>query len=201
MDGVDNRALRVTTMNPDGQREMEIVRPRLAPEMAMPPYSYVTGRFPHPTADPAGHSFGIATQPCPSPEQQRWRECRPYLHGLDLFNHGYYWEAHEAWEGVWHAAGRTGPVASFIKGLIKLAAAGVKVREGRSEGVRRHARRAKELFLEVAQGLPSPRTLFFGLSPWELGELATAVASDPPQSRAGRGGGRNRLPVRSSAKR
>jgi Domain of unknown function (DUF309) len=21
-------------------------------------------------------------------------------HGLDLFNHGYYWEAHEAWESL-----------------------------------------------------------------------------------------------------
>ncbi|MET2831203.1 DUF309 domain-containing protein [Mesorhizobium shangrilense] len=24
--------------------------------------------------------------------------------GSDLFNHGYYWEAHEAWEPLWHAA-------------------------------------------------------------------------------------------------
>ncbi|TGQ49534.1 DUF309 domain-containing protein, partial [Mesorhizobium sp. M1C.F.Ca.ET.210.01.1.1] len=24
--------------------------------------------------------------------------------GIDLFNHGYYWEAHEAWEPLWHAA-------------------------------------------------------------------------------------------------
>ncbi|MER9222262.1 DUF309 domain-containing protein [Mesorhizobium sp. M0644] len=23
---------------------------------------------------------------------------------IDLINHGYYWEAHEAWEPLWHAA-------------------------------------------------------------------------------------------------
>jgi predicted metal-dependent hydrolase len=65
---------------------------------------------------------------------------------MDLFNHGYYWEAHEAWESLWHAAGRTGPVADFLKGLIKLAAAGVKVAEGNQDGARSHAKRAAELF-------------------------------------------------------
>ncbi|MER9007639.1 DUF309 domain-containing protein [Mesorhizobium sp. M0862] len=24
--------------------------------------------------------------------------------GIDLFNHGYYWEAHEAWEPLWQTA-------------------------------------------------------------------------------------------------
>jgi uncharacterized protein len=27
--------------------------------------------------------------------------------GLDVFNHGYYWEAHEAWEGLWQVADLT----------------------------------------------------------------------------------------------
>ncbi len=31
--------------------------------------------------------------------------------GVDLFNHGYYWESHEEWESLWHAAGRRGVVA------------------------------------------------------------------------------------------
>ena len=46
------------------------------------------------------------------------------------------------------AEGRTGKVADILKGLIKLAAAGVKAREGKPAGVRRHARRAEELFRE-----------------------------------------------------
>ncbi len=138
--------------------------PRFLPDEPFPPYSYVTGMFPHPTRDPAGHHFGVAPVVCPAPDPKLWRGCRPYLYGLDLFNHGYYWEAHEVWEGLWHASGRAGMVGLFFQGLIKLAAAGVKVREGRPEGVRRHARRAAELLQEVRAGLPPGESHFFGLS-------------------------------------
>nr|WP_244447982.1 DUF309 domain-containing protein [Neorhizobium vignae] len=51
--------------------------------------------------------------------------------GQDLFNHGYYWEAHEAWEGLWQAAKRGSQLRAFLKGLILLSAAGVKIREGK----------------------------------------------------------------------
>lgn len=157
-------------------------RPRLVPEIPFPSYSYVTGRFPHPIRDPAGHSFGVVPAPAPVPISERWRDCRNYLYGLDLFNHGYYWEAHEVWEGLWHAAGRTGTTALFFQGLIKLAAAGVKAREGRPEGVRRHARRAAELFQQVSAQLPAGETCCFGLSLPILIEHATVVAQEPPAS-------------------
>jgi predicted metal-dependent hydrolase len=42
-------------------------------------------------------------------------------HGIDLFNSGKYWEAHEAWEEVW-MPDRRGPDAGFYKGLIQIAA-------------------------------------------------------------------------------
>jgi hypothetical protein len=155
---------------------------RLVPDEPFPPYSYVNGRFPHPIRDPAGHSFGAVPVACRMPDPNYWQECRPYLYGLDLFNHGYYWEAHEVWERIWHAAGRTGPVGSFIKGLIKLAAAGVKARERRPEGVRSHARRAAELFSSVASQLAPAQTFYFGLSLPRLIELASGVACDPPAS-------------------
>ncbi len=123
--------------------------PRLAPDVPFPPYSYVTGHFPHPTRDPAGHSYRhVPSEPAPL-DPANWQASRDYLVGCDLFNYGYYWEAHEVWEGLWKASGRTGTTADFLKGLIKLAAAGVKHREGRSEGVRRHAKRAAELFEAV----------------------------------------------------
>jgi len=70
-----------------------------------------------------------------------------------LFNAGYYWEAHEAWEGVWIAAGRKGLLADYVKGLIKLAAAGVKVREASAIGAQRHFARAEELFTLTANRL------------------------------------------------
>ena len=105
-----------------------------------PPYSYVTGHTPHPLRDPHGHGCaGPAGTVLPG------ARCEMYLWGIDLFNGGYYWEAHEAWEAVWHAADRKGMAADFCKALIKLAAAGVKAREGREAGVTRHARRCAEL--------------------------------------------------------
>lgn len=124
--------------------------PRFVPEIAFPPYTFVPGRSPHPVRDPAGHLFG-RTPELPPLDPGRWRESRAYLHGIDLFNHGYYWEAHEVWEGLWVAAGRTGSTADFLKGLIKLAAAGVKVRQGQARGVLSHAAGAAELFRDLAR--------------------------------------------------
>jgi len=42
-------------------------------------------------------------------------------HGIDLFNSGRFWDAHEAWEEVW-MPDRKGPDAGFYKGLIQIAA-------------------------------------------------------------------------------
>jgi hypothetical protein len=139
------------------------------PEEPFPPYSFVPGRQPHPISDPRGHSHGRAVEAVPAPDPERWSACLTYLRGVDLFNHGYYWEAHEAWEGLWHACGRSGDVAALLKGLIHLAAAGVKVREGRPPGVRSHAERARQHF----QHLPHR---FFGLNTRELMAAARDVA-------------------------
>jgi predicted metal-dependent hydrolase len=61
-----------------------------------------------------------------------------YQEGIELFDAGFYWEAHEAWEGVWHHLGRTSPRALWVKALIKIAAAGVKMRQGTARGVDSH---------------------------------------------------------------
>jgi hypothetical protein len=41
--------------------------------------------------------------------------------GIDLFNVGRYWDAHEVWEHEW-MPDRKGPDAGFYKGLIQVAA-------------------------------------------------------------------------------
>ncbi|MER9586456.1 DUF309 domain-containing protein [Mesorhizobium sp. M0276] len=38
--------------------------------------------------------------------------------GIDLFNHGYYLEAHEAWEPLWHAAKPSAQHRHFFKELM-----------------------------------------------------------------------------------
>ena len=154
--------------------------PRYLPEWELPPYTYVPGRAPHPIADPAGHSYGRTITFAAAPESSDWRDCPDYLYGIDLFNHGYYWEAHETWEAVWVAAGRRGPVADFLKGLIKLAAAGVKCREGSQAGVGRHARRAEALFWSVQDAIQTET--YFGLRLDDLlhfCEIAASTSADP----------------------
>jgi hypothetical protein len=122
---------------------------RLVPDEPFPSYTFVPGQFPHPTSDPAGHSYGVEPPIPAKVEPEQWQACRPYLYGIDLFNAGFYWESHVAWESLWIACGRKGPVADFLKGLIKLAAAGVKALEGKPRGVKSHGGRAAELFQRV----------------------------------------------------
>lgn len=133
---------------------------RLLPGEPLPPYSFVPGLFPHPISDPRGHSYGQRASPVAAPRGENWSGCTPYLRGIDWFNFGYYWEAHEAWESVWLSCGRTGPLADFLKALIHLAAAGVKLREGRGDGAAGHARRAEALFASLA----APRVMGLDLN-------------------------------------
>jgi hypothetical protein len=151
--------------------------PRLVPEMPLPSYAHVPGKTPHPNSDPRGHSYGKKPERLVRPD--KWQACRPYLHGIDLFNRGFYWEAHEVWEGVWHAYGRAGAPASFVKGLIKLAAAGVKHREGSLRGVRSHTSRAAELFQQVAEEVGTPSEWYMGLCLKDLIQLTLLLASAP----------------------
>jgi len=52
---------------------------RLVPDEPFPPYAFVPGRLPHPTSDPAGHSFGKEPAVPSNVDPERWHECRPYL--------------------------------------------------------------------------------------------------------------------------
>lgn len=61
----------------------------------------------------------------------------PYLdEGLDLFNAGQHWHAHEAWEHLW--LGLEGDEKLFIQGHIMAAAMLVQYEKGVEKGVRNH---------------------------------------------------------------
>lgn len=114
--------------------------------MELPPYTYVPGYAPHPISDPDGHLRAFRP-----PES--WGLDDHFRWGVRLFQNGYYWEAHEAWEHVWLELGRTSDEAVAVKGLIKLAASGVKCREGQANGAVRHAMRAAELLSAAPESL------------------------------------------------
>ena len=169
---------------------------RYQPDRPLPAYAFVPGRHPHPVTNPRGHSFGIEHTGVEPLDPNQPKTSSEYLFGIDLFNSGYYWEAHEAWEGLWNSAGRTGTTADFLKGLIKLAAAGVKAREGQPVGVTRHAIRAAELFRNVASGLQSEARIYAGLRLEDLQKIANSLAAVPIVDTTPSIGGLTVLPYR-----
>ncbi len=131
---------------------------RLLPGATLPDYTYVPGtETPHPIRDPRGHSHGKKGRTAKPLMAERWADNRTYLLAIDYFNLGYYWEAHEEWERLWRASGPDNTVGRFLKGLVKLSAAGIKVRERSIHGVRRHAASAGEVFADVAAEAGSDR--------------------------------------------
>jgi hypothetical protein len=150
-----------------------MLRPRWLPQKRLPPYAYLPGKKPHPVRHPAGHSYHVEPTPVAAEVSL---SSDAFLWGLDLFNHGYYWEAHEAWEGLWQVADRDDPLRMLFKGLILLSAAGVKVRERKNAAAARHAKRAAALFRQLPD-LAFERAL--GMSPAALAECAEAAIRIP----------------------
>jgi len=100
---------------------------RYASGRAFPSYAYLPGRDPHPTRDERGHSFGADPEAAKYIPAESWEENEEYLFGVDLYNHGYLWEAHEAWENLWHPAKHDALQAGFLQGLIQCTAASLKI--------------------------------------------------------------------------
>ncbi len=129
---------------------------------SFPPYIFVPGENAHPKKS-GGHMEGegdpVAPQIDPAhPEQNEFLR-----YSLDLYNHEYFWESHVYFEALWNAHARTGSIADFLKGMIKLGAAGVKINIDQVESALGHFDRAKELFLSV-QNSEGPVFLGFDLN-------------------------------------
>ena len=126
---------------------------RYLPDRPFPPYKFLPGKHPHPNKE-GGYRFQEKEPECSPIEKYDPLTNEDYLYSLDLFNHGYYWEAHVWWEAMWNAHNRQGPMADLLKGLIKLAAAGVKEELGQTEASRGHQDRALELLVTALNQLP-----------------------------------------------
>ncbi len=98
--------------------------PLRLPGRPLPPYRYVPGLNPHPFRHPGGHLYtdgGPPPEP-PWPAGAPWREDLEYLRGMDLFDHRFYWEAHEVWEATWHQVPRGSDYSELLQGLIQASA-------------------------------------------------------------------------------
>jgi predicted metal-dependent hydrolase len=150
--------------------------PRWLPQNSLPPYAYLPGKKPHPVRDPTGHSYHVGPIPVAA---EASLTSDGFLWGLDLFNHGYYWEAHEAWEGLWQVADRDGALRTLFKGLILLSAAGVKIRERKNAAAARHAMRAAALLRQLMKVPDRAFESALGMSPTALAECAEAATRIP----------------------
>jgi Domain of unknown function (DUF309) len=156
-------------------------RPRWLPQKSLPPYAYLPGKNPHPVRDPTGHSYHV--EPIPVAAEASLGS-DAFLWGRDLFNHGYYWEAHEAWEGLWQVADRDGPLRMLFKGLILLSAAGLKIRERKNAAAARHAMRAAAQLRQLMKVPDSAFESALGMSPAALAEFAEAATRIPAELQA-----------------
>jgi predicted metal-dependent hydrolase len=84
------------------------------------------------------------TDPSLSPEQRSWLD-----HGIELFNSGQPWHAHEEWEKLWLTMSddKSGDAEILLRGLIQLAAGIHLLKPGREEGARSNFRKAREKLL------------------------------------------------------
>jgi hypothetical protein len=136
--------------------------------MALPAYRFVPGLNPHPTEDPAGHAYG-RTESVSRLVAERWWDNDTYLHGIDLYHRGYYWEAHEAWEGLWRQVRRDEAEGLFLQGLILNSAAQLKAHMGAARGARSLSRSAEDRLARVlASGRCDRGGRFMGLDVPEL---------------------------------
>lgn len=151
---------------------------RLIPSWPLPEYVFIPGVNPHPKKE-GGHMEG-QDDPMALPLDVNHPEESKFLrYALDLFNYEYYWESHVYFEALWNAHARRGSVADFLKAMIKLGAAGVKLKINQRASALDHFLRAKELFLlvEINEG-----TLFLGFNLKEIiREIDLVLEADTPR--------------------
>lgn len=143
---------RLVDLPDPGDRHVRRYSPR-----PFPAYRYVPGLHPHPTRHRAGHSY----QPSPTLNRhapwraEDWRNLDDWLYGVDLFNGFYFWEAHEAWEGLWAATERDSASHIMLQGLIQIAAALLKTHMGVVLGARVLALQGLERLRHAAMTHPT----------------------------------------------
>ena len=99
-----------------------------AGEFPLPARAHVPGSGSQPDMAPLER----VKQTCPKRiDPDDWRETIAYRYGWSLFDAGFFWEAHEIWEPVWHACTPNSRERLFLRALIQLANARLKHKMGR----------------------------------------------------------------------
>ena len=131
-------------------------------QSSKPPYAFVPGYWPHPVLHTDGHRYQQSVPAVNTSCSTDWITHPHWQRAIDLFDEGYYWEAHEYWEAFWIHSQRTHSVHSVLSGLILLAAAAIKLRQGHDDVAQRLVSRA------VGKWRQSHDPIVFG---WDIAAL------------------------------
>ncbi len=87
----------------------------------------------------------ITSLDVPDFTDEQWKH---FQEGVDLFNSGRHWHAHESWEAAWlpMGDGTRDDAEIFLRALIQLASGLHLKQRGRSKGARSQLLKAKEKF-------------------------------------------------------
>ena len=102
------------------------MKPKLNPvrytKISLPDKKYSPGQGVHPKKAP--QQFHIPELPSDEAtfSVNTWKNSQRYLYAIDLFNYGYWWEAHEVLEELWIKTGKTSFTGIFIQGIIQISA-------------------------------------------------------------------------------
>jgi predicted metal-dependent hydrolase len=99
-------------------------------ELELPKIAYIPGQ----TERPSSKSYKLHDRKAIPITDCRGDKNIHLLYGIDLFNAGFYWEAHEAWEDLWRVETNR-EFRDVIQGLIQITGGAVKVIQENSNGV------------------------------------------------------------------
>jgi len=120
--------------------------------LPFPNRKYIPGIGIHPKKGKNGSHIPEIPDDLEKYSDDSWQRSIKYLYAVDLFNSGYWWEAHEVLEDLWIQAGKTTSLAKFIQGLIQISAALLKDFQSKSQAAEKLA--AKGLSkLSLQQGI------------------------------------------------
>ncbi len=126
--------------------------PRYCPDLALPPYRFTPGFNYHPRRHPEGHAYGLSEPKLSLIPPEQWQQNPYYLFGVDLYHQGFFWEAHEAWELLWHLTGKQDQMGQFLQGLIQNSAAQLKRHIGQWSGMAHLGSEAYRRLYSVIEG-------------------------------------------------
>jgi predicted metal-dependent hydrolase len=106
----------------------------LAGDDSWPRWAHVPGTGTEPDRAPLEAAKRLVRRPV---NAAAWESDDAYRYGAMLCVREFFWEAHEVWEAVWLACPPNGRERAFLRALIQIANAGLKLRMGRPKAAMR----------------------------------------------------------------